>query len=132
MTLPSVVPTSVFPRSAAARWRRLFVHGPALAAVCCAALVLGLVPDEARAQGALSNGGVHSGVISSAGEVDAWTFTATSGDSIVVAIGEIGGDSDFYPYVRLVAPNAAVVTWAGGAQATRISAAAPQTGTYTV
>ena len=91
-----------------------------------------LAPGEVLAQGALTNGANHGGDISSAGEIDSWTFTANAGDSIVLSVGEVGGDSELYPYIRLLGPNSALVTYAAGTQVARIAATAPLTGTYTV
>ena len=49
----------------------------------------------------LINGALHRGSISSAGEVDTWTFTANAGDRIAVHIGEIADNNDFRPWIRL-------------------------------
>jgi uncharacterized repeat protein (TIGR01451 family) len=88
--------------------------------------------DMALAQGAMTNGQNHSGVLSAPGELDSWTIAATSGDSILVRMGEIGGDSELYPYLLLYAPNGTLVTYDSGAMVAQVSTRATQTGTYTV
>jgi uncharacterized repeat protein (TIGR01451 family) len=95
-------------------------------------LVLGLSADLASAQGPLANGPNQTGVISSAGELDSWTFTASAGSSIVIRMGEIGGDSDLYPYLQLYGPNAALITYDSGTMVAQVAATAAQDGTYTV
>jgi hypothetical protein len=43
------------------------------------------VPAAARAQGAMTNGAIHTAAISAAGELDQWTFSANQGDAITIA-----------------------------------------------
>ena len=45
----------------------------------------------------------------------------TSGSSIVLSVGEVGGDSVFYPYITLYGPNGALVTYAASTHVAQIS-----------
>ncbi|MBV6522550.1 MAG: hypothetical protein MNPFHGCM_02698 [Gemmatimonadaceae bacterium] len=84
------------------------------------------------AGGALTNGGNNSGSITLAGQVDTWTFTASTGDYIHIAIGEVSGDPDFTPWIQLVDPSSGIVATNWNAAAAQITANAAQNGTYTV
>jgi uncharacterized repeat protein (TIGR01451 family) len=90
------------------------------------------VPAAARAQGAMTNGAIHTAAISLAGELDQWTFSANQGDAITIAIGETGADTAFYPWMRLQAPNGTQIANTWGDVAAQISLYAPQSGTYTL
>ena len=82
--------------------------------------------------GPLTNGATHTGEILQ-GDLDVWTFTATAGDRIGLHIGEITDTDDFRPWIRLYAPNGAVLANTSGVDATAIDGAvAPVTGTYLV
>ena len=82
--------------------------------------------------GALTNGATHTGEIKN-GDLDVWTFTASAGDRIGVHIGEITDTSDFRPWIRLWAPNGAILGSQSGTDAAAIDGiAAPVTGTYLV
>jgi trimeric autotransporter adhesin len=85
-----------------------------------------------RARGSLTNGATHTATISAAGQTDSWTFSATLGNTLVVAIGEVTGSAAFTPWIRLIAPNGATIGNTWGAAAAQIQVAAPATGTYTV
>ena len=82
----------------------------------------------------LINGYQHTGAISTAGEVDSWTFTATAGDRITVHIGEITDTNGaFGPWIRLTSPSGASLGETWNASATVIDdVVAPATGTYRV
>jgi hypothetical protein len=81
----------------------------------------------------LGNGSLHTGAISTAGEVDSWTFNANAGERIAVHIGEIVDQNDFRPWIRVRAPNATILSSTSGIAAAAISdIVAPSTGTYTV
>ncbi len=82
--------------------------------------------------GLLTNGGNHSGAIAVAAQTDIWTFNATAGQFLVVAIGQISESSEFIPWIRLVNPSGVIIANSFGAEAAQISIAAPLTGTYTV
>ena len=82
--------------------------------------------------GPLTNGAMHTGEIVR-GDLDVWTFNATAGDRIGVHIGEIVDNDDFRPWIRLWAPNGAVLANTSGTDAAVIDGvAAPVTGTYLV
>ena len=82
--------------------------------------------------GALTNGGNQTGTITLAGQTDTWTFTATLGQYLVVAIGEISGSVDFTPWIRLQDPNGTVIGNTWNMAAAQIGITAALTGTYTV
>jgi hypothetical protein len=84
--------------------------------------------------GAMTNGANHAGSIYS-GDLDAWTFSAALGDSIMLSIGEVlqtQVDPLFNPWIRLIGPNGNLLGSAAGTLAAQIAATAPLTGTYTV
>ncbi|MFN8579516.1 MAG: hypothetical protein U0163_00860 [Gemmatimonadaceae bacterium] len=81
--------------------------------------------------GPMTNGVSHTGTIT-VGDLDGWTFSANTGDYIQVAVGEITGSTDFTPYIRLVAPNGAIVGTTWGVAAAQLQVNASQTGTYLV
>jgi hypothetical protein len=90
--------------------------------------------DVAYAQGAITNGATHAGVIQ-VGGLHSWTFQAAANDSITVSLGEVvgsGSDPVFWPWLRLRAPNGAQLGDDFGAFAAQIDVRAPLTGTYTV
>ncbi|MEP7345447.1 MAG: hypothetical protein ABI877_09270, partial [Gemmatimonadaceae bacterium] len=73
----------------------------------------------------------HVGTIG-VGDLDAWTFTATQGEYVVLAIGETAGSADFTPWIRLFAPSGALVGNNWGVAAGQIAVNSPATGTYLV
>jgi trimeric autotransporter adhesin len=95
-----------------------------------------LWPAEAAAQGGLANGGDHAASISTAGEIDEWTFTADLGDTAILSIAEIvrNPDTGFYPWIRVYNPLGALVYGGNeaGALAAQVAFTATLTGTYTV
>ena len=89
------------------------------------------IGDCAGDGGTLVNGAMQCGNISTAGEVDTWTFTAIAGDRIAVHIGEIFDNNDFRPQITLRSPTAATLADTSGFDAAAIDGiAAPVTGTY--
>jgi len=92
----------------------------------------GAARSQTGVAAALSNGGNFSGTISVAAQIDTWTFAATQGQFLVVAIGEITGSVDFTPWIRLVAPNGVTIGNTWNTAAAQLGVAAPVTGTYTV
>jgi hypothetical protein len=64
--------------------------------------------------------------------VDVWTFTATAGDRIAVHVGEVTDNDDFRPWIRIWAPNGAVLGDTAGTDAAALDVAASVTGTYLV
>src|ERR1019366_5866741 len=57
--------------------------------------------------GPMTNGGNYAGTIT-LGDLDLWTFTANTGDSIHLRL----GTTSFYGTLRLFGPNGAVVSTA--------------------
>jgi trimeric autotransporter adhesin len=80
----------------------------------------------------LMNGENHGGSITFAGELHNWTFDANQGDYIALSIGEDGTNTDFTPWIRLVAPDGTVVAESNNALVAQINETAATTGTYTV
>src|SRR5262245_43494714 len=92
-----------------------------------------VLPAAPGAQEAMVNGQNYVGAIAAPGEIDTYTFTAAAGDVIVLAVGEIGPDSDLSPWIRLFDPSFVPLSSVSGslaAQTPLIVAAA--TGTFTV
>ena len=58
---------------------------PVLAALT--AIFAMLSPEAASAQGVIANGESYERRITGAGDVDVWTFTATQGESLAIAVG---------------------------------------------
>jgi hypothetical protein len=75
---------------------------------------------------------MHTGTISPASDFDTWTFSATTGDHIVVRVGEITQTGSFTPRIRLQNPSAVQIGVASGTVAGEISVTATNTGTFTV
>jgi trimeric autotransporter adhesin len=92
----------------------------------------GLWTNTAFAQGALTNGWMHTGTIAPIGDSDTWTFSASSGDTIVVKVGEITQTNTFNPRIRLLNPGAVQMASASAAVAAEIAVTATNTGTFTV
>jgi trimeric autotransporter adhesin len=85
---------------------------------------------NAKAQGFLTNGWTYSGIISSAGQSNIWTFNANAGDGIVVAMGATNGN--LYPYLRIYGPNGALLNSGFGPNAAEASTRATNSGTFSV
>ena len=81
--------------------------------------------------GALTNGANHQAVLE-VGDMDLWTFTAVSGDRIIVQIGETSGGAGFTPMIELFAPNGARLGGNSGGVTARLDSQAAVGGTYTV
>lgn len=85
--------------------------------------------------GPLTNGGTFTGSVHQ-GDLDVWTFTAATGDSLVVRAGEVtdaGGTGGFTPALRLYGPNGSLLdSDAGNVNAVEVNATAAQSGVYAV
>ncbi len=87
--------------------------------------------------GALANGGNHDGTIDVA-DLDAWTFDAAAGESVLLRVGQISGGNGFDPRLRLYDPNGDLIASAAegyaytGASDAQLSVIAALSGTYTV
>lgn len=85
----------------------------------------------AYAQGAMTNGENHTGIIALPAEFDTWTFSAIAGELITLTVAEVGADSPMVPFVRLISPSGTLVAQSWGALAAGVTATAV-TGAYTV
>ncbi|MFN8573181.1 MAG: pre-peptidase C-terminal domain-containing protein [Gemmatimonadaceae bacterium] len=83
-------------------------------------------------QGGPMTVGVNHAGTQTVGDQDIWTFNANTGDAIILAIGEVTGSVDYTPWIRLIAPNGALVGNSWNTAAAQIAVNATQTGTYTV
>ena len=54
--------------------------------------------------GPMTNGAMYAGTISS-GDLDAWSFTANAGDSVVVRVGTLMNANNFNPWLRVYGPD---------------------------
>lgn len=86
--------------------------------------------------GAMTNGIRHAGRIE-VGDLDMWSFDADQNDTVVVRIGEVpvgSGQPDpgFWPWIRVIGTNGAVLDTAAGNLDAEATFRAPLTGTYTV
>jgi hypothetical protein len=79
----------------------------------------------------LTNGGTLLGSISSAGETNTWTFTATAGESLVIRAGETAA-TPFVPWVRLYGPDGAQLDADFNAAAAEVTVRATNSGTFSV
>lgn len=92
--------------------------------------------DVADQGGVMTNGLRHAGRIV-LGDIDIWSFDASQNDSIAVRIGEIRvsagtPDPGFYPFIRVISPQGAVVGQSTGDLDAEVSFRATLSGTYTV
>jgi len=101
------------------------------ARIALALLLLMLCAAPSSAQGPLTNGWTHTGNISSAGEADVWTFTATAGDSIVVRVGEVFS-TGFAPKLQLLSPSSTVLAVSTTTVSAEIAVKATNSGTFSV
>ncbi|MDZ8118339.1 hypothetical protein [Pontiella agarivorans] len=81
----------------------------------------------------LTNGGNHTGTITTNDVTDTWTFSADAGDAIILRIGEITTSYGlFSPWIRLYGPGGALIEGNAAATDARISYAATTGGVYSV
>jgi len=82
--------------------------------------------------GTLLNNVTRGGTIYS-GDLDEWTFTATSTHALTLTITDVNNDAGFIPWIRLIGPTGTVVSQAAGVTTATINIASlPATGLYTV
>jgi hypothetical protein len=81
--------------------------------------------------GPMTNGVMHTGTIL-LGDLDVWTFTATSGEAIVVRVGEITGTNTFTPWVRLYSPTGVPLGSSALGAAGEVAIRATNSGTFMV
>jgi hypothetical protein len=80
--------------------------------------------------GTMINGGMHTGIVD-LGDMDAWSFPAAAGDSVVVRMGEMVTNSTLSPYLRLYGPGGGQLAASSSAAATEVSFRATNSGTFT-
>jgi Divergent InlB B-repeat domain len=82
--------------------------------------------------GTLTNGASYNGTLPM-GDLDMWSFTANSGDSLTVEMGEIiQSNANFYPEIFLYGPNGALLASDTGGAAALVSTRATNSGVFTV
>ncbi len=81
--------------------------------------------------GALANGTTYPATIDT-GDLDAWTFTASAGENIVVRMGETIAASPLYPWLRLYGPNGVLLNADFNAAAAEVTFRATNSGTFQV
>ena len=81
--------------------------------------------------GPMTNAATHTGAIHQA-DLDQWTFTATARRSINISVGELGGDSQFTPWIRVYGPTGAGITQSFGAVTAQVTINIPTSGRYRV
>jgi trimeric autotransporter adhesin len=82
--------------------------------------------------GPMTNGVMHTGTID-VGDLDVWTFSASSGDALVVRMGEVVDSSgNFDPWIRLYSPGGKLLSSSFGVLAAEVTATATNSGTFIV
>ena len=83
--------------------------------------------------GTLTNGSLTLGTISD-GDLDAWTFDASTGDNLVVRVGLLASQGFFDPWLRLYGPDGALLGSqdSGSGLAAEIAFMATNSGTFTI
>jgi hypothetical protein len=81
--------------------------------------------------GALTNGASYTGTIDT-GDMDAWSFTANAGESIMVWVGEITASSSLVPWLRLYGPDGTLLGNDFNAAAAEVTVRATNSGTFLV
>jgi hypothetical protein len=104
--------------------------------VCVSLLMLMAVlcTNNAKAQNTLTNGGNHDGTILLGG-LDSWTFTANSGDNIVLRSAQLSTANRFNPWMQLYGPDGVLIADSGGNNSDTVREIALTTtssGTFTV
>jgi len=95
--------------------------------VCLFTLLLpALVRDATITPGALTEG-----AISVSGGTQSWTFSANTGDAIVVRVGDEGTTS-FTPKIQLFNPSSTQIATSAGNAAAEVAVTAAASGTFTI
>lgn len=81
--------------------------------------------------GPMTNGAMHTGSIV-VGDLDAWTFSATAGEALIIRMGETTPGSALTCWLRLYSPTGALLDYAYAASAAEVAVNAPATGAYLV
>ncbi len=79
----------------------------------------------------LTNGTTHFGEVAVPGQSNAWTFRASSGDRIILRLGDTSG-SGFTPAIRLYNPANLLVDSSSGTTAAEVNVVAATNGTFKV
>ncbi|MEO8136644.1 MAG: hypothetical protein ABI831_22055, partial [Betaproteobacteria bacterium] len=90
------------------------------------------VSSNALAVGPISSGETVTGAILSGGLAETWTFSANTGDAIVVRVGEITQTGSLSPRIRLLDPSAAQLGLASNPISSEIVVTAAASGTFSV
>jgi hypothetical protein len=90
-----------------------------------------LLNHSASAQGPLTNGFTHPGTLL-VSEQETWSFTANSGDGILIKLGEAVVGSSLYPRLRLYSPGSVLLSEHVSATAAEVTVRATNSGTFTV
>jgi hypothetical protein len=90
-----------------------------------------LVITPGYAGGALTNGSTYQAGLP-VGALDAWSFTATAGEAIVVRAGESSATNNFVPWVRLYGPNGSLLGSSDGVGFGEVTVQATNSGTFLV
>lgn len=120
-----VPPLSDACRVPGSRWLRVAIG-------VLAGVLGGFICENAGAQGTLTNGWTHAGIIAPVGDSDSWTFSANTGDRMVIRVGEIAQTNNFTPRIRLQNPGAVQIGLASSSLVAEIAVTATNAGTYTV
>jgi uncharacterized membrane protein YecN with MAPEG domain len=81
--------------------------------------------------GPMVNGATYQGT-NDLGDLDAWTFTANAGETILVRAGRVSGNSSFYiPWVRLYGPDGALLASGSDQPNNEVSIVTTNSGTFT-
>ncbi len=80
--------------------------------------------------GPLTSGQNYSGS-TPVGDLDAWTMTAATNDYLVFRVGEVSGGNDYYPHLRVVGPDGALINDQAANAEAEIAFRATLPGTYT-
>ncbi len=81
--------------------------------------------------GPMTNGVTHTGTIS-VGDLDVWNFSAASGDSLIIEIGETVSGSTLTSALWFYGPDGRLLDSSYGAVAAQVSFRATNSGTFTV
>ena len=90
------------------------------------------IADNVVVAGSLVNGFRHTGTLIFAHETQIWTFTATKGDYVAIALAETVAGGDLVPWLRVTGPTGATIVNSAGAAVAEGAFNAPTSGTYTV
>src|ERR1043166_7365054 len=84
------------------------LRSPLRIVLLCGVWLAAISANIALGQGALTNGAIYTGTIL-ANTTNSYTFTAATGDSLVVRDGLLTASGFFNPWLRLYGPDGALV-----------------------